>query len=83
MTDHREVMSDKEISEIKLCLEIFEEVDNLGLNRDIERRDGLIAYNKTGSDGEGAGNPESLALTSAELMGIAVCHGLVQAHDLQ
>ena len=39
----REVVRDEEIGELELRLQVFEQVDDLGLNRDVERRDRLVA----------------------------------------
>jgi hypothetical protein len=50
VADYGEIMGDKEIGEIKLSLKVFQEVDDLCLDRDIERRDGFVADDKTGPD---------------------------------
>ena len=37
MTDHAEIVGDEEISQPQLLLQIFEQVDDLGLDQDIQR----------------------------------------------
>jgi len=60
--DYRKVMSDKKIRQGKLLLKVFEEVQDLGLNRDIERADGFITDNKFGLQSKGTGYAYSLTL---------------------
>ena len=36
-------MRDEEVREVKLLLQVFEQVDDLRLNRYVERGDGLVA----------------------------------------
>ena len=42
------VMRNKEVGEVELLLKILHQVHNLGLNRDIQRTDGLVADNEFG-----------------------------------
>ena len=64
-------MGDEEVGQAELPLEIFEEVDDLGLDRDVERGDGLVGDDQFGRDGEGPGDPDALALAAGELVGVA------------
>ena len=41
--DDRQVVRDEQIREIKLLLQVFEQVDDSRLNRYVERGDGLVA----------------------------------------
>lgn len=43
--NHREVVGDKEVGQTELLLDVIEEVDNLGLNREIEGGDRFIGNN--------------------------------------
>ena len=74
-----EVVGDKEVSKVELFLKIHEEVDDLGLDRDIEGTDRFIADDKLRFDGEGAGNADALALASAKFVGEAAGVGRVEA----
>src|SRR5665648_61338 len=72
MLDNRKVMGDEQICQIKFLLKIHEQVDDLGLNRYIERRNRFITYHKLRVEREGTRNTDSLPLSSGELMGIPV-----------
>ena len=74
-----EVVGDKEVSKVELFLKIHEEVDDLGLDRDIEGTDRFIADDKLRFDGEGAGNTDALALSSAKFVGEAAGVSRVEA----
>lgn len=70
--DHTEVVSDKQKSNAKLTLEVGQEVDDLGLHRDVQRRDWLVAHHEARFKGYGTSDTDALALASRELMGIPV-----------
>ena len=74
-----EVVGDKEVSKVELFLKIHEEVDDLGLDRDIEGTDRFVADDKFRFDGEGAGNADALALASAKFVGESAGVGRVEA----
>ena len=44
--DDGKVVRNEQVSKREFLLEVFEEIENLGLNRDVERADGLIADNE-------------------------------------
>src|ERR1700726_178101 len=46
--DDREIMADEEQRETELLLQILQQVDNLRLDRDVERRDRLLANDQCG-----------------------------------
>ena len=72
MLNDREVVSDEQQGQMVFELEILEEVDDLGLDRDIESADGLIADDEPGLDGDRASDADALPLSAAELMGVAL-----------
>ena len=45
---HSEVVRNKEVGQAELLLEILEKVHDLGLDADIERADGFVAYDEIG-----------------------------------
>jgi len=45
IADHMEIVGDEEIAETEFGLQLLQEIDNLGLDRDIEGRNRLIADN--------------------------------------
>jgi hypothetical protein len=70
---------DEKIGEGKFALEIAEEVDDLCADGDIEGGDGLVEDEKLGTEGEGTGDVDALALAAGELVGIAGQGGVVEA----
>ena len=70
--DHREVVRDEKVSVAILTLEVVEEIEYLGLYRNIKGRHALIADNQFGFNNQGPGNANALPLASRELMGVAV-----------
>ena len=80
--DDREVVGDEEVGEAELLLEVLEEVEDLGLDGDVEGRDGLVAEHQLGPQGEGAGDADALALAAGELVGVAVLEEAGEAHAL-
>ena len=83
MLDDGEVVGDEEVGEAEAILQVGEEVDDLGLDGDVEGADGLVADDEVGFDGEGAGDADALALAAAELVRVAVAQRRVQARALQ
>ncbi len=74
MPDHRKVMGDEEIGQTESSLEVLQQIDDLGLDRDIEGRDRLIAHDKAGLHRKGPGDPDPLPLATRKLVGIPVSH---------
>ena len=74
-----EIVGNEKVSKVELFLKIHEEVDDLGLDRDIEGTDRFVADDKFRFDGEGAGNADALALASAKFVGEAAGVGRVEA----
>ena len=66
--DDREVVRDEEVGEAELRLQVHEQVDDLRLHRDVERRDGLVADDDPGLDRERARDAEALALAAGEFV---------------
>src|SRR5690554_6330987 len=83
MLHDREVMGDKKIAKIILFLKILEQVDDLGLDRDVERADRLVADDEVWVEGERARDADALALAAGEFMRIARDIGGLQADALE
>jgi hypothetical protein len=66
MADDREIMRDEQVGEAELALQILEQVDDLGADRNIERRDRLVGNDELGRDGERAGDADALPLPTRE-----------------
>ena len=67
----------------ELCLEIFEQVDHLGLNRNVERRDRLVADDELRIDRQCAGHADALPLPSREFVRITVRMVGLETHQLE
>src|SRR3954447_12686240 len=75
----REIVRDKKIGEDEPVLQIFEQIDDLALNRDVERRYRLIAHDERRLQRERACDADALALSAGELMRIALRHIRIEA----
>ena len=71
MAHDEEVVGDEEVGQVELLLELVKHVDDLGLDRDVQGGDGLVADDEVGVDRQGTGDADTLALASGELMGVA------------
>src|SRR3972149_10971351 len=80
---HGEVMGDEEIGQPQALLEFLQEVDDLGLNRDVQRGNRLVANNQRWTTGKGASDADTLPLTAAELMRDALLHPRVKTADAE
>ena len=72
MADDADVVGDEEVGEPELVLEVVEQVDDLRLDRDVERRDRLVGDDQLRPQRERAGDPDPLALAARELVREAV-----------
>ena len=66
------VVSDEQVRGSVLILKVLEKVEDLGLNRDVKRGDGLVANDQLRLERKGTGNANALTLTTRELVRIAV-----------
>ena len=74
MPDHCQVMGDKQVGKIQLLLKLLQQIDNLGLDGDIQGRNRLIADDEFGFTA-GPGNANTLTLAATEFMGVTIWHG--------
>ena len=72
MTDDSEVVGDEHQREVESILEVDEQVDDLRLDRHVQRRDRLVGEDHVGLDGQRPGEADALALATGELVGVAV-----------
>ena len=75
MGDDAEIVGDEDIGEAHLILQLLQEVEDLGLDGDIEGGDRFVGDDEIGLADEGACDADALALAAAEGMGVT-------AHDL-
>jgi len=74
-------VGDEQVGEAKLLLEVFQQVDHLRLDGDIQRGDGFIADNQRGVQRKGAGHTHPLPLTARKFVRVAVGVSGVEAHE--
>ena len=72
VADDREVVGDEQVGQLELVLEAFEQVDDLGLDRDVQGADRFVGDDQIRVECQRPGNADPLALAAAEFVGIAV-----------
>src|SRR5690349_1354105 len=68
VTDDIEVVGDEDVGQPEVLLQVLEQVEDLGLHGDVERRDRLVADDQLRVDGERACDADPLALATRELV---------------
>ena len=69
---HRQIVADEEEGQALTVAQIHQQVEHLRLDRKIEGGDGLVGDDEPGPADEGAGDGDTLALATGELMGQAI-----------
>ena len=65
-------MGDEQIGQTELLLQILEQVDDLRLDRNVERRDRLVAHDELRIDRQRARDADALALSARKFVRVAV-----------
>src|SRR5205823_9031331 len=81
--DDREVVADEQVGQVEVALEVEEEVQDLALDRDIERGNGFVADDEVRRERERPGHADPLALAARELVRVAAGVVASQADDLE
>ena len=83
--DDAEIMGDQQHRHAELGLELLQQIEDLGLDRDIQRRRGLVRHQEARPAAEGHGDHRPLAHAAAEIEGIGAVAlaGIGHADDLQ
>ena len=71
MLDDAEIVADEEVGQIEGLSQIHEQVDDLRLDRDVERGDGLVAHQELRVHCERARDADAAPLPAGELVRIA------------
>ncbi len=79
--DHRQVVGDEQVCQPEPLAQVGQQVEDLALDRHVERRDRLVADDELGLDRERPGDADALALTARELVRIAADVRRVEADD--
>jgi len=67
--DHRQVVRDEEVGEPQLLLQVGQQVEDLRLDRHVERGDGLVADDEVWLEGDGPRDAHALTLPAGEVAG--------------
>ena len=81
--DHRQIVSNEKIRQAFLFLQIFKQVDNLGLDGNVQSRNWFIGNDEARFNGQSTRNADTLTLTAREFMRITAGMILVQADRFQ
>src|SRR4030067_585272 len=65
---HAQVVGNEQVGQAELSLQVFQQVDYLGLDGDIQGRDRLAADDKLRIGGQGSGDTDALALPAGEFV---------------
>ncbi|OEV00489.1 hypothetical protein AN217_24795 [Streptomyces qinglanensis] len=79
----RQVVGDEDEGDPQIPLNLLEQVDDLGLDGDVQRRDRLVGHDQLRLQGQGAGDADPLALAAGELVREPVVVLGVEADGLQ
>ena len=83
ISNDTKVVRDKKIGKAKVSLEVLEKVDDLSLDRYVEGGHRFVADDQFGLDSECSGYGDSLKLTTAKLVRIAMCKVAWQADHVE
>ena len=81
--DHRQVVRDEQVRDVQLVLQVVEQIEDLRLNRNVQRADRLVADDEIGRKGDGAGDADALPLAAGEFVRISGGVGRVEPDALQ
>ena len=72
-------MGDQKVAQAVLLLEVFQQVDDLGPNRNVQGGDWLVQDNQSRAEGERPRDGDALSLSAAEFVWIQVAVQRLQA----
>lgn len=70
--DHRKVVRDEKVGDSPRLLQVLQEIDDLGLDADVQRAHRFVAHDQFWLDGERPGDANPLPLAAAELVGVTL-----------
>ena len=79
----REIVADEHIGEAALVAKVHQEVEDLGLDRDVERGGRLVEEENLRFQDQRAGDGDALALAARELVRVAVAEARPQADRVE
>ena len=79
----RQVVRDEQEGDAEPLVQLGEQVEDLGADRDVERRDGLVGHHQPWPRDDGARDRQALALTAGEFVRVFLQVGRKQADLVQ
>src|SRR6202041_3134584 len=70
--DHPQIVRNEEIRQMKIVLQVLQQVDYLRLDRNVEGRDRFVEHQEARLDGERSRNADTLALAAGELVRVTI-----------
>ena len=81
--DHAQVVGDEQVGQAELLLQVLQQVEDLRLDRDVQRRDRLVADDQLRVQRQRAGDADALPLAAAEGVRVAAHVLRAQPDELQ
>ena len=75
MGDDGEVVGDEQVGEAALAAQVDQQIEDLRLDRHVQRRGRLVQQHDLGLQDQGAGDRHPLPLAARELVRVAVAEG--------
>ena len=69
--DQAEIVRDEQVGQLQSLLQFHQQIHDLRLHRDVERRHRLVGDDERRVQRQRAGQPDALPLSAAELVGVA------------
>ena len=82
VVDHGEVVRDEQVGEAELLLQVLQQIEDLRLDRHVERRHRLVADHHVGPQRQRAGDADPLALAAGEGVRVAAEMAAVEPDHL-
>jgi hypothetical protein len=83
MLHHAEIVSDKKVRKTELRLQIEKQIENLGLDRDVKRRNRFVGDDQSRMKRQRSGDANSLSLPTAKRVGKPIHILRAQTNQLQ
>ena len=78
-----QIVRNEQVGQLQLLLQIHQQVDDLRLDRDVERRHRLVGDDERRVERERARQPDALALAAAELVRVAIEVRRIEADQVE
>jgi len=76
-------MRDEDVGEAELALEVVQQINDLRLDRDVERGRRLVGDDNVGLKRKSARDADALALAAREFMRVEICRGCRQPDSIE